>query len=65
MKLKFICLLAASISIHVAASPNRYCNGWRCPGKQKTQAVAKPAAVSVMIADDADLLPTQYFLNHI
>jgi hypothetical protein len=65
MKLKLICLLVAFTSIHLTASPNRYCNGWRCPGKQKTHAAAKPATLSVMIADDADLLPTQYFLNHI
>jgi hypothetical protein len=65
MKFKFICLLAALVSIHLTASPNRYCNGWRCPGKQKTPVVAKPATLSDMMADDADLLPTTYFLNHI
>jgi hypothetical protein len=65
MKLKLVCLLTTLLSCSLAASPNRYCNGWRCPGKQKAPAVAKPASLSDMIADDADLLPTTYFLNHI
>ena len=65
MKLKHVCLLITLLGCSLAASPNRYCNGWRCPGKKKTAAVAKPATLSGMIADDADLLPTQYFLNHI
>jgi hypothetical protein len=65
MKLKLICVLVTLMCCSVADSPNRYCDAWRCAGKQKTPAVAKPATLSVTMADDADLLPTQYFLNHI
>lgn len=55
MKLKLICLLVAMIVFGQAASPNK---NFRCAGSP-----FQPA--TIMVADDMDLLPTQYFLNHI
>lgn len=64
MKLKFICLLAAFIGIHGAASPNRNCRDV-CPAKHSIPAIAGPAVLSETNTDDEDLLPNHYLLNRI
>ena len=68
MKLKLICLLITFLICSLAASPNRYCNGWRSTNKKQMKKPVRkdPFHISrFTFDDDADLLPTTYFLNHI
>ena len=64
MKPKLICLLIILIGICLAASPNNYCGGVRCTGKQIKQATTTPVKKVVLMVDELELLPSHHFLNN-
>jgi len=63
MKPKLICLLIILIGSYLAASPNNYCGGVRCPAQPEKQETTTPAKKVVLMIDDLELLPGHRFLN--
>lgn len=56
MKLKIVILLGILLTGGLSASPNRSCDGKKI--------TATPVSKVVMMIDEAELLPLQYFLRN-
>jgi len=61
MKLKIIIVLAMLLTGSLTASPNKTCKGMRCSANEENKA---PAEALLMMIDEAELLPMQYFLRN-